>query len=111
MKRYLEVISTWQSAEIDNPVYSLLRTRRAEDHIVATGQENVDFRFWFQGIRMDKKGNEIERTQWEPLVTRLNGCQKMRVKIEFLPNPGRRDAATAEVRQFAVRYVRPLKER
>ena len=111
MLRYLEVISKWQIAEISHPAYSLMRTRRSEDHILATGQENVDFRFWFQGVRLDENGQEQEQTEWEPLVTRLNGCKKMRVKIEFLPNPSRRNAALAEVRQFTIRYVEPLKDR
>lgn len=111
MKRYQEVISRWQIAEIGNPVYSLLRTGQPNDHILAEGQENVDFRFLFQGATVDSKGNELTRTRWEPLVTRLNGCQKLRVKIVFLPDTSRRANTRTEVRQLSVRYTESLKDR
>ena len=95
IERYLELETRWYDAFFLDPVYSILPTA---DHLIATGEENEDFRFLYKGRRAD--GAE---TEWSPVVRRLDGFAKVKVKIVFL-HGSRKDPGGVEVKRLRIRY-------
>ncbi len=97
IQNYLEVISAWYVAEIDNPEYFLIPSA---DYLDAKGAEHEDFRFLFQGRRPDGS-----LTPWSRLEA-IENCRKIRVRLRFLPQTGKGIGSLPQVKRLRIRYRR-----
>jgi hypothetical protein len=97
IQSYLEVVSDWYTADIDDPEYFLVTSA---DYLDAKGSEHEDFQFLFQGKRGDDS-----LTPWTRLEA-LDNCRKIRVRLRFLPRAGRKMGPLPKVRSLRIRYRR-----